>query len=54
MPWGQAHDLSDLVVVEAAGGLAGAYAAKLLGDLGAVVVCLEPPNSTPLRADAAR
>lgn len=54
MPWGQAHDLSDLVVVEAAGGLAGAYAAKLLGDLGATVVCLEPPGGAPLKTDPAR
>jgi crotonobetainyl-CoA:carnitine CoA-transferase CaiB-like acyl-CoA transferase len=46
--------LDDLVVVEFAGSVAGANTAKLLGDLGARVVCLEPPTGAPLRADAAQ
>ena len=46
--------MSDLVVVELAGSTAGAYTAKLLGDLGAVVVMLEPPGGAPMRADAAQ
>ncbi len=46
--------LDDLVVVEFAGSVAGANTAKLLGDLGARVVCLEPSTGAPLRADAAQ
>ena len=54
MAWGQAQSLRDLVVVERAGSLAGAYAAKLFGDLGAQVACLEPPGGAPLRAHVAQ
>ncbi len=44
-----ARSLKDLVVVELAGSSAGAHCAKLLGDLGANVVCVEPPGGAPLR-----
>ena len=48
------RSIRDLVVVEYAGSLAGAYAAKLFGDLGATLVCLEPPGGAPLRRDPAQ
>src|SRR3712207_3558190 len=42
--------LRDLHVLDLATGIAGAYCAKLLGDLGADVVKVEPPGSgDPLR-----
>ncbi|MBO0728811.1 MAG: CoA transferase, partial [Acidimicrobiaceae bacterium] len=42
--------LQDLVAVDLTTGLAGAYAGKLLCDLGARVVMVEPPGGSPLRA----
>jgi crotonobetainyl-CoA:carnitine CoA-transferase CaiB-like acyl-CoA transferase len=39
----------DLRVVSLAGGIAGAYCAKLLGDAGADVVLVEPEGGAPLR-----
>ena len=45
--------ISDLVIVEIAGSVAGAHAAKLFGDLGATVVCLEPDAGSELRSDPA-
>ena len=48
------RSLAGIVVVELAGSLAGAHAAKLLGDLGAQVVCLEPVGGAPMRSDPAR
>ena len=45
--------LNDLVVLEMAGSRAGAYTAKLLGDLGATVVLVEPAGGAPLRSDPA-
>ncbi len=47
------RSLKDLVVVELAGSTAGAYCAKLLGDLGATVVCIEPETGAPLRRNPA-
>lgn len=41
--------LSGLRVVDASTDLAGAYCAKLLTDLGATVVAVEPPGGAPLR-----
>jgi crotonobetainyl-CoA:carnitine CoA-transferase CaiB-like acyl-CoA transferase len=43
--------LSDVVVVEAATGVAGPYAGRLLSDLGAQVVKVEPPGGDPARAE---
>jgi crotonobetainyl-CoA:carnitine CoA-transferase CaiB-like acyl-CoA transferase len=40
----------NLRVVDLTAGIAGAYCAKLLTDLGADVVCVEPPGGHPLRA----
>lgn len=48
------RSIRDLVVVEYAGSVAGAHAAKLIGDLGATVVCVEPPGGAPLRRDPAQ
>lgn len=45
--------MKDLVVLEVAGSIAGAYTAKLLGDRGACVGMLEPAEGAPLRADPA-
>ena len=45
--------LHDLIVVEMAGSRAGAYAAKLLGDLGATAVLIEPPEGASGRVDPA-
>ena len=42
------------MVVEIAGSTSGAHTAKLFGDLGAQVVCLEPPEGAPLRKDPAK
>ena len=42
--------LEELVVVDLTTGLSGAYAGKLLADLGARVVMIEPPDGSPLRA----
>ena len=39
--------LDDLVVLELSGGVAGALAGKLLADLGARVVMVEPSTGTP-------
>ena len=41
--------LEELVVVDFTTGLSGAYAGKLLADLGARVVMIEPPGGSPLR-----
>lgn len=41
--------LEGLLVVELAGGVTGAFAGKLLADLGADVVMLEPPSGSPVR-----
>lgn len=41
--------LSDVRVLELAGGVAGSYAAKLFADLGADVIKLEPPGGDPVR-----
>jgi crotonobetainyl-CoA:carnitine CoA-transferase CaiB-like acyl-CoA transferase len=43
--------LDGLSVVELGGGIAAAYATKLLADLGADVVKLEPPSGDPLRIE---
>ena len=48
-----ARSMHDLVIVELAGSSAGAYCAKLLGDLGATVVYIEPSGGAPLRSDPA-
>ncbi len=42
--------LEELVVVDLTTGLSGAYAGKLLADLGARVMMLEPPGGSPLRS----
>lgn len=42
--------LSDVVVLEVATGVGAPYAAKLLADLGAQVIKVEPPGGDPLRA----
>lgn len=41
--------LSGLKVIEEAGSIAGPYCAKLLGDLGAQVIKVEPPQGDPAR-----
>ena len=41
--------LSGLTVVNVGSGLDSAYAAKLLSDLGARVIVVEPPDGAPLR-----
>src|SRR3546814_20353306 len=41
--------LSDVRVLELAGGIAGSYAAKLFADLGADVIKLEPPGGDRVR-----
>ncbi len=43
--------LADVVVLELATGVAGPYAARLLADLGAQVVKVEPPEGDPARAE---
>src|SRR5262245_34142964 len=40
----------ELVIVELAGSVAGAYAGKLFADFGATVLKVEPPAGDPLRA----
>ncbi len=52
--WSGSRTIRDLVVVEYAGSIGGAYAAKLFGDLGATVVYLEPPCGSRLRSDPAK
>src|SRR5215207_7161418 len=42
--------LDGVLVLELAGGVSAAFAGKLLADLGAEVVMVEPPGGTPLRA----
>jgi crotonobetainyl-CoA:carnitine CoA-transferase CaiB-like acyl-CoA transferase len=44
-----ARALDGVVVVDLSGTVAGAFAGKLLADLGADVVLIEPPDGTPLR-----
>ncbi len=44
-----APPLDGLTVVDVSSGIAGAYAAKVLADLGAAVHAYEPPGGTPLR-----
>jgi crotonobetainyl-CoA:carnitine CoA-transferase CaiB-like acyl-CoA transferase len=44
--------LDDLRVVEVCTGIGGAYAGRLLADLGAEVIKVEPPAGDPLRVDA--
>ncbi len=41
--------LSDLTVIQLGQGIPSAYCAKLLADLGATVLYVEPPNGDPLR-----
>ena len=43
------HALKDLLVLDLTTGVAGAYAGKLLADLGARVVMVEPEAGSPLR-----
>ena len=43
--------LADVVVLELATGVAGPYCARLLADLGAQVVKVEPPGGDPARAE---
>ncbi|MPY94684.1 MAG: hypothetical protein GEV08_16965 [Acidimicrobiia bacterium] len=45
----QGHALSAVTVLDLTTGVAGAYAGKLLADLGARVVIVEPPGGSPLR-----
>ncbi len=45
--------LGGLLVIDLSSGLGGAYASKLLADLGARVILVEPPNGSELRAWAA-
>lgn len=44
--------LSDLVVLELSSGVAGGYCGRLLRDLGAQVVKVEPPGGDPLRQES--
>ena len=46
--------LEGLLVVDLSSGLGGAYCSKLLADLGARVILIEPPGGSELRAWAAR
>lgn len=46
---GQVPPFAALRVLEVAGSIAGAYAAKLFADFGALVVKIEPPGGDPLR-----
>ena len=46
-------ELDDVVVVEVGSGISGAFAARILGDLGASVTKVEPPGGDPLRDPAA-
>ena len=46
-----APPLSDVVVLELATGVAGPYCGRLLADLGAQVVKVEPPDGDPARAE---
>ncbi len=48
-----ARALDGLLVVDLSTGLGGAYASKLLADLGARVILVEPPHGSELRAWAA-
>ena len=50
MVTGMGRDLTSLGVFDMSTGLAGAYAAKLLGDAGASVTLLEPTDGHPLRS----
>ena len=43
--------LSDVTVLELSTGVAGAYCSRLLRDLGARVVKVEPPGGDPLRQE---
>ena len=43
--------LSDVVVLELAGGVAGPYCGRLFADLGAQVIKVEPPGGDPCRAE---
>src|SRR5688572_18840329 len=43
--------LADVVVLERAGGVAGPYAGRLLSDLGAQVIKVEPPSGDPARVE---
>jgi crotonobetainyl-CoA:carnitine CoA-transferase CaiB-like acyl-CoA transferase len=45
----EAAALAGVTVVELGGGIAGPFAARLLGDLGADVIKVEPPGGDPLR-----
>src|SRR3712207_4925539 len=44
-----ASALEGVLVLEIASGISAAFAGKLLADLGAEVVMVEPPDGTPLR-----
>jgi crotonobetainyl-CoA:carnitine CoA-transferase CaiB-like acyl-CoA transferase len=46
----QAFD--DLLILEIAGSIAGAYAAKLFADYGANVIKIEPPGGDPIRGES--
>ncbi len=45
------HPLADVVVLELATGVAGPYAGRLLADLGALVIKVEPPGGDPARTE---
>src|SRR5687768_6438137 len=47
---GASAALDGLLVIDLTSDVAGAYAGKLLADLGARVVLVEPPGGSPLRA----
>lgn len=51
MLWRMPSALSDVVVLELATGVAGAYAGRVLSDLGAQVIKVEPPRGDPLRTE---
>src|SRR5580693_684405 len=48
-PSGVTGEFAGLSVVDSSSGIAGGYCAKLLGDAGADVVLIEPPDGHPLR-----